>query len=342
MHKIVKKEKNKTGIKKLLVTGAIIISLLVANIDNRPSEQKANEYQNLILSSTYLTEEEKSLLINEDLFLDIASSNNSRLQDIILKIKLNNLQIEEYTDKDLERTDLLSSDGYYQLISPNVLHIKGYSDKTTSELADVITHEFMHLLQLKGGYTYINEAAAEILSNEYYGSPIESYKQEIIRVKVLMELIGSDCIWRYLESSDGLSLPISLLNYLSLEDTVSFLKLLTTTPNASNKSFNREQLNRQIDYYLAKIYLNKYGVDISNDLLIQAIYEGKEVNRKYFNTERRTSNDYRTFALKKDMAIKKGYDINNPSDEYTIVIVLDDYVIIEEKTKELQLNLTQN
>lgn len=337
MHKI-KKRKKKDIIKfKKLVLFATVVLALLLNIDTRDAQEKANDYEELVYSSEYLSDDEKSFLANKDLFFDIADTNNSRLNDIIFKVRLKNLQIVDYDEKDLNSDVLAYSDGYYQAIKPNVLHIRSYSNKDLENISDVLTHEFSHLLQLNKNYAYLKETAAEIVSNEYYGSPISSYKKEIIRVKVLMELIGSDCVWQYLEGKGSLALIINLLDYLSFSETYDFLGLLSVAPNNTEKDYNKEELNTRIDAYLAKIYFNKYGKDISEDLLISAIYDGENVNRLYFNTDRRTSYEYSTFALTLEEAKQRGYKIDEDGENYKIIAILDEYVIIEEHQKQLQL-----
>lgn len=337
MHKIVKRKKKDIKKYKNLILLAILILSLLLNIDTRDAQEKASDYEELIYSSEYLSDEEKELLANDKLFLDIADTNNSRLNNIIFKIRLRNLQIVDYNEEDLNAEVLANSDGYYQAIKPNVLHIRSYSNKDLENISDVLTHEFSHLLQLNKNYAYLKETAAEIVSNEYYGSPISSYKKEILRVKVLMELIGSDCVWQYLEGKGSLALIINLLDYLSFSETYDFLGLLSVAPNNTEKDYNKEELNTRIDAYLAKIYFNKYGKDISEDLLISAIYDGENVNRLYFNTDRRTSYEYSTFALTLEEAKQRGYKIDEDGENYKIIAILDEYVIIEEHQKQLQL-----
>ena len=119
-----------------------------------------------------------------------------------LEEKVTDIEIVPFTEEDdLENLVKIQQGlgltlGYYNKLEPNIIHVKDYADYST------IYHEFAHLLQADSEYNYIQEACGEIIAHEYYGREIDSYIEEVKRIQVLMEIIGSEAIWAINFSGD--------------------------------------------------------------------------------------------------------------------------------------------
>ena len=151
-----------------------------------------------IQESLSLSNEEKENLYNEDLFNDICATPMSidRIKD--LEEKITDVEIVPFTEQDYQEQQKKKDEndsysvGYYNPLEPNILHVD--ENQSYDKIEDTKYHEFIHLLQDDNKYYYIKEASAEIISNEYYGAPLESYTEEAKRIKALMEIIGSNSI----------------------------------------------------------------------------------------------------------------------------------------------------
>ena len=94
-----------------------------------------------------------------------------------LEEKLTDIKILPFTEEDKEENKtrasqgLLETVGYYNPLTPNIFYMENLTNQDTK------THEFIHLLQDNNNYYYIREASAEIISNEYYGALLDSYKK---------------------------------------------------------------------------------------------------------------------------------------------------------------------
>ena len=179
----------------------------------------------------------------------------------------------------------LSILGYYNSLEANILHVDQKQDQEV--IKDVCFHEFIHLLQDDNKYHYIKEACAEIISNEYYGAPINSYQGTVKRIKALMETIGSNSIWEMNFSGDDSKLIKILKENLAKEEYNSFCEILETSPSDLTLE-DREELNKNFDDILSILYKNIYKTSIENDENIKKIYESSngevnDISRTYFN-----------------------------------------------------------
>ena len=250
-----------------------------------------NQLCELIQSSHSLSNEEKESLFNEDLFSDICKTPMSidRIKD--LEEKTTNIEIVPITEQDYQNLKKINEenvvyiDGYYNILEPNIIHI--YQNLDPEKIEDVKFHEFIHLLQDNTKYHYIKEACAEIISNEYYGAPLSScYDEETKRIKALMEVIGSNCIWKINFSGDDSQLLNLLQKNLSQEEYNSFCEILETSP--SNISSEKQEMNKKFDEILSILYNNIYNSSIEEDEVIKKVYESEtseffNIDRTYFN-----------------------------------------------------------
>ena len=159
---------------------------------------------------------------------------------------------------------------------------------------DSKSHEFIHLLQDNNYFYYIREASAEIISNEYYGSSVDSYQEEVKRVKVLMEIIGSNPIWNvnFSGSEEKLQEFTDILyNNLSFDEYDKIIDILTTSPGYKTDE-EMKTINEEFDRILASLYRNIYQEPIENNEIIQYLYNTGsneyDQSRHYFQDRENT------------------------------------------------------
>lgn len=237
------------------------------------------EMQNLLNSSSHLSEKQKELLYNEDLFqtvLDIAGNDC----DYILRVKLDDVKIKEYDGETDENGQLA---GYYNPLEPNIIHINNQLEEGLYFYDDVLIHEFIHLLQNELRYHYIADACAEIIKYEYYNMPINAYEFEVKNVRVLMEIIGPKPLLECNFSDNSTSLEEEVRKYLDEEDANTFMELIVTS---SHNFYERLEKDAIIDDLLAKMYFNKTGKNIWDDTFMSKLLQGEIKDRIYFNSSR--------------------------------------------------------
>lgn len=237
-----------------------------------------NELANVIQTSRYLTDEEKEILCNEDYFEFVLEYSDSN-RNYNLRQNLNNVNIEYFDDSSLS-----NADGYTDPLHPNTIYIlKKHSDD--NELSDaILIHEFIHLTQNNNLYSYIKESCDEIIKNEFYQKDIIAYSECVKRTKILMEIIGPEPVIECNFKSSSKSFTDAVKEYLPENEANDLLYLLCTPASTINDpNFDSKGLNAKIDEYLAKMYYNKTGNDIKDDILIRSIYNDLAKNRVYFN-----------------------------------------------------------
>lgn len=262
-----KENNNKNDIKNFTIKGiklCISITLFLAifntasNAINKPNEitntkveYTQNEkisidsykFQNYILSSENLTEEDKRLLINEKFFEDLGETKVTEDRVSSIDEKMTNITIN--VGEDDKPTD--NSQGWYVDLYPNIINVVNGDDNDTK------IHEFIHLIQGYSEYSYIREASADLISSEYYNVEIMGYSEAVSRIQFLMELIGPEPIWNLNFSGSTDEFESKIYEILSIEDANEFLNLLKQNPSSLTQEENK-QLNNEIDSYLYKIY----------------------------------------------------------------------------------------
>lgn len=292
-------KKNGDGSKAfLLVIGAIVVFLTMSqngveltrnengitnfeyvndvNIENDVKKSNVDinidEIKDYIYSSEYLSDDEKNMLYNEDFMLDfLAIADRSRNYDI--RNKLDNIKVNVYDDQDDPRS------GYYDRLKKNEIYInsKGFSDY--NGYLDILTHEFIHLMQSNNEYRYISEACAEILKNEYYGFEITSYPGAVKNVKLLIELIGPEPILECNFTNNTTKLKKIINQNLSSKDANRLLTLFKTTGQELFDSENADKINNEINELLKNMYKN---IDNPNKVSESLFWNGTD-GRVYFN-----------------------------------------------------------
>ena len=280
-----------------LVTANTLINanekVVNTNIDDIPIEDyNKSDICSLIKSSRYLDESEKDFLYNDDFFEDVLQIiNDNNYMKYMYSIFFNNVKIERYDDND--RSD--NTVGYYNLIRPNVLHVKNY-DELNDFNKDTVAHEFIHLCQETNGYNLIIEASADILSNEYYGAPTSSYYTQVRLLKKLMEIIGTNPIMIYNFTGDFSLIEDRVKPYLSEEEYNEFLDDLTFDYDDDSLNYTKYE---SLDRLLSKLYTAIYGSNIEDNKVMDLIDNGdRTLNRYYFNSKLKSNE--RTYYLNYD------------------------------------------
>ena len=291
-----KSNKKKRNTLKLVILGIVYTLTLVAaslivsnNIDNYNiravtyqdapiADFETTDLYHSINTSTYLTEEEKAFLYNEDFLSDVVDTIN---YDNNLKrnigIYFNNIKIESFSD---DTEDIEKLFGYYDTEYPSTIFIRDY-DELTDVKKDVIAHEFVHLCQDVMGYNLIIEASAEIISNEYYNTPVTNYLPQVKLLKKLMEIIGPEPIWNYCFTGDFTSIEERVRPFLTEEEYQEFLNDLTFDYDDIDKNIPKFE---SLDRLLSKLYSATYDSDINDNIVITLINnDNRTLSRYYFN-----------------------------------------------------------
>ena len=254
-----------------------------------------DEIRDYILDSD-LSEDQKELLTSGYLIDDVLDSSlyNSSLDsgDISLKNfelfqRFKHIEIRNFSINNVEAL------GYYSPIEPSNIYMCDKVESGTDTYNDILAHEFVHLLQIPGGYSYIIESCAEIISCEYYDAIPDGYKEQVKRTKVLMEIIGPEVVFNYNFNKNDETFKNALKKYLSDEEYNRLIELFESVPKEWGK--NEEEINKEIDSLLSTMYYRKNNRDIKDDKLITLIYEGDNSNnidteRIYFNKHHKNYN----------------------------------------------------
>lgn len=268
--------------------------------------EKIEDYIN---SSPYLEEEEKKFLYNEDLIYDILKcclddidekEESSLRKNYELYQKFNGINIKIFPVGEKEAL------GYYSTVDPNTIHVCEFINNLPTSYYDVIAHEYVHLLQSANLMSYLCETSAELISTEYFNTPLSAYQPQVIRLKVLMEIIGPDPVFKYSFKNDDKSLENALKQYLNEDEYNRIIELFKTTPRDWGDGGMEEEVNKELDELFAKMYFNKTGENIKDNIMITAIYNGHDLDsttsRIYFNKNHK---DYY-----KDFSVIKGSKIH--------------------------------
>lgn len=275
---------------------------------------------NTILSTNKLPEDITKSIYNEELLTALCNTPMTEDRILSLQEKITGIEILPFPEKEKEENEqrkkqnLNQIAGFYNAISPNIIYIDSFA-------TDTIIHEFIHLLQDNNEYYYIREASAEIIKSEFYSLNINAYKEETIRIKILMEIIGSDPIWQINFNGNDTDLNNILSNNLSQEDYQTILEILTTAPSDNTKE-QREEINSTLDKILSNLYYNMYHSPIEENEIIQTIYKCLTPSdyisiknyRHYFQDQENTAKrpdflytEYMTFQQAEAKGLGEGY-----------------------------------
>ena len=278
-------------------------------------ETEYNEYydytslSNSLKSPANIGELRDDFLYNEDLIRDICNTPMKEDRIMSLKEKTTDIEVVTVTYEEMKERGLSNAVGYYNVVEePNVIHTVNLNNP------DTIYHELIHLLQDNNEYKYVKEACAEIISTEYYGCKIASYQEEVKRIQILMEIIGSDAIWDINFNGDDSKLDEVILNHLPVEEYGKLYGILITNIGFLNQQ-ELDELNNSFDEILSDLYYSIYGESIEENEIIQNIYQCYDFsqsttlinNRHYFQD---VENKRPDFIKSEYMTLKDAIDKN--------------------------------
>jgi hypothetical protein len=245
------------------------------------------EMVDLVCESPYLDTDERELLCNDIFFAFVLDNSHGKPRTFHIKNALNNINIKSFKTEEFE-----GALGYYDLTNINTIRVLDVAYKNKNQYYDVVAHEYIHLMQDQNDYYYIMEASAEMMEYEFFDQPCDGYDDIVKRTKVLMEIVGPQPIIDCNFSGNTKTFEDSIGKYLSGPEKQKMLKLLSTpaTQLYKTKEFTNK-VNNGIDELLAKMYKNKTGKDIKDDLMIQYIYNSNPVDRIYFNPNKMEYNE---------------------------------------------------
>lgn len=113
-----------------------------------------NKLKKQIKRSSKLNDDEKDILLNDELLYDVCFSYYDTFMETEIPKRFKKLDIKTFSDSDLENKYLEKSVGYYTLRSPSTLHVRDYEEDKSSpyDFLKVISHEYAHLLQSSSKY----------------------------------------------------------------------------------------------------------------------------------------------------------------------------------------------
>lgn len=258
-------------------------------------EFESSTIRELINSSQNLNNEEKQYLIN-DVFFDFI---DDYIDESIVYNRLKDIDIIDFTDEEKINRDKYNT-GYYNYTKPNILHVRDYEEDDTLKTMSTNSHEHIHQYQGNYEYSYIVEGTCSLLNKEFYTSSSQSYPDEQKRLKVLMEIIGTEPILKYIGGNFS-EIEEAFDKYLTKSDAERLKSLFKTEPSSENIDI----VHKEIDELLGKLYKSKFDNDVKEDEIINAIYNDLVLSRNYFNIT--NINDLIFEIMPNTSSMKKGY-----------------------------------
>ena len=131
-------------------------------------------------------------------------------------------QSKEDFNKDTEKLEFIPE----ELVSSNNLNEEEKSLIRNENLIESIDelnidrnyYEYIHLLQANCDYRILTDGSAEIICEEFYNCQKHAYPLEMFYTKILMEIIGSEPIWRYNFEENSQALEEAIEPYLTAEE----------------------------------------------------------------------------------------------------------------------------
>lgn len=232
------------------------------------SESTINSILNHINNSPNLSDSDKNLLCNEDLFTTISSYYGENTNDILIRLK--NITVNESTnEEDQYFAKNQNVMGYYSPLEPNVINIRANLDDYSRD--HTLIHEFIHLLQNKNSkYPFFSETVAELITDEIFGYHTSGYNKSVNVLKRLIDVIGPVPILKGCFGYDYTMLENILADNLSMNEYKELTRdLFTITPD----NISSAQLLK-IEKYIHKIHFNITGKNFKEDadILYNCVY----------------------------------------------------------------------
>lgn len=214
-----------------------------------------------LIAASDLEPIDKQILGNEELLKLVFKYYKDTPMEYTANMKFNGLRVEEYTadDGELEAETF----GYYSILTPNVLNVRTDSDTST------LIHEFIHLLQADGCYYhYLDEAVASLMTSEYFYVDRLSYEDAVDNLKLLMNIVGPEPIFKLVFGGDDSDLLKIFRDNLLPSEMSDLVKSLRERPENDMDSCQYHLIRES----LFKLYKNIYGNDISEDLDLSLLF----------------------------------------------------------------------
>ena len=227
-----------------------------------------------LINNSSLSDEEKSAIINDDYLTDVINIVNV---DETARTKIYN----RYSDLGVIYEEM-DPQGYVYNFQRSIIHINEDIENVDDEFKDTMAHEFVHVNQNNGERCLLSEATAEIISNEYYQMPLDSYTYEVKATKLLLEIIGPNPILQYVYFGDKEPVLNSVRPYLNDNEYEEFTDYYFNTYNDNNENIDRSKYYK-ITELLSTLHRNMYGDYMVSDPMINAMLNGEKYDRYYFN-----------------------------------------------------------
>lgn len=293
------------------------------------------QIEKYIEENNKLTEEEKEIYYNKKLLTDIIPYYENTNMNILIPLRFDDLQTEYYYEEPDENGYLTSA--YYDELIPNRIFVNTYCYEDSlydkeEEFYDRKAHEDTHRLQASYEYRYIIESSAELISYEYNNKCfIASYLNAVKNLKILMEMVGPEPIWKINFSADDTDLVNIIRANLNEEQANELIGLLKEEPGKNQK----EGLDEDITALVSQMYTNIYGEDMRTNPFIDCLLGNGEMNnRYYFNsdliekeipyTNQKNFNFWHTYAVSNTVNPNVLEDIQSPNSEELYILFKND------------------
>lgn len=213
---------------------------------------------------------DKQLLGNEELLKLVFKYYKGTPMEYTANAKFNDIKLRVYNGDEGERE--AQNYGYYSIFEPNVLNIHKNSRSST------LVHEFIHLLQADGCYyTYLDEAVATLMTEEFYNLDSPSYPDAVDNLKLLISIVGPEPIYKLVFGGDDSCLLGIFRDNLTNDEVISLVEELHNSPSNTKESEQYQFIRES----LFKLYKNMYGSDISDNAELSLLFLNEEANDSY-------------------------------------------------------------
>lgn len=263
----------------ILVTGSIVYENLKFDLAEKMTNETIAEF---IAENDNLSQDEKEYFFNEAFINDVLFYSQDTNMDYYLNLRLDGITFSYY-DPDPEDPKSINSKTYGQYYAykyPNILFIRNGLDNDISTKV----HEYIHMFQsplVKSKYYYIDESSVPIIEEEYFHEiDGDAYYMGSRNLKILMEIVGPEVIWKLIFADDDTDLQKILDQYLTKEDKERFMYIINLPP-----TYDIREEHLELTDLLEKLYMNMYGKYMFFDPIIANLYWRSLSNRYYFNKE---------------------------------------------------------
>ena len=236
-----------------------------------------NKAKEFINSSPYIDNDIKEFLANDSLLNDVFANYNDKMKYIV------NARLKDINIKNFNNIFEPNVNGKYNLIELNTIRTANSLEYKSDEWYDVLGHEFVHLLQsYDTDLIYLTEASAELISSEYFGLKMDAYYDAVLNLKLLIDTIGPESIWKLVFTGDEEDFKNILQVNLSENEYNTLYEYFKISP----ADIKDEQIHIEIRALINKCYKNMYGIDMKDDYSIYSHDKYYIHKTAYFNEDK--------------------------------------------------------